>query len=477
MALLAAFAAGGLWAGSEIEGARAAGPVGADSAPRAVTVARTTTIPACTAFVDAAAAKGGDGTPSRPHKTIATAIGATEPGGIICVAEGTYAEQIEPGEKFFTLAGGFQRGSDFKVRDSAKFVSKAKGKGGSFLRIVDPGPKDGELTAIDGFEISGYSQAILRDFYVSQRFEITNNHIHDNVCADASMVGAGFALNNVTGSIRGNVIRNNSCGRGGAGFLNDSTNQNTVVVAGNLIDGNAGTEPDSAHGGALYLFGNTLTITGNVFTNNRVTQWGGGLYVGAYTPGNQPTTATMSWNVYRGNRAGNSGGGFFCDDGATCRSSHEVYEKNCGGNVMVDGGPGGSGPTMSKFDHITNVGALTTDCQNPGIGIFVNTYQVVAPDSHTVTNSIFWGNAEQSDMAVACSSDCGKVKVSVAHSMVQTTYADGSVKISFGPGIVPPADPMFVAPDAGDYRLEAASPAIGKARDRSALGAYGAGGK
>ena len=44
----------------------------------------------------------------------------------------------------------------------------------------------------------------------SQRFDITNNYIHDNMCADQSLVGAGFALNNVSGTIRGNVIREES---------------------------------------------------------------------------------------------------------------------------------------------------------------------------------------------------------------------------------------------------------------------------
>ncbi len=48
-------------------------------------------------------------------------------GAVICVAEGTYAEQLKPGEKIFTLAGGFQRGKDFKVRDSAAYVTKATG--------------------------------------------------------------------------------------------------------------------------------------------------------------------------------------------------------------------------------------------------------------------------------------------------------------------------------------------------------------
>ena len=109
------------------------------------------------------------------------------------------------------------------MRDSAAYVTKATGRGGSFIRIEDPGPKGNQLTVIDGFDISGYSQAIFRDFYDSQRFDITNNHIHDNKCAATTLAGAGFALNNVSGRIEGNVFRNNSCGRGGAGFLNDST--------------------------------------------------------------------------------------------------------------------------------------------------------------------------------------------------------------------------------------------------------------
>ena len=257
--------------------------------PSPVAVARATDIPDCTLFVDAMTGKDGDGSVENPHATIAAAVAAAPSAAIICVAEGTYAEEIKPGEKAFTLAGGFQSGSGFKQRDSAAYVAKAVGKGGSFLRIEDPGPKSA-LSAIDGFDISGFSQAIYRDFYESQRFDITNNHIHDNVCADPSLAGAGFALNNVSGSIKGNVIADNSCGRGGAGFLNDTTNQNTVSIESNRIERNSGTEPDSAHGGALYLFGNTLKVAGNAFIDNTVTQWGRGPLCGrlhAGQPANQ----------------------------------------------------------------------------------------------------------------------------------------------------------------------------------------------
>lgn len=428
-------------------------------------VARATAIPACALFADAQAPDGGDGTVAKPHKTIAAAVEAAKPGAVICVAEGVYPEQLKPGEKHITLAGGFQKGKEFKVRDSAQFVAKAQGKGGSFVEYKDPAPSGDKLTAIDGFEITGYSQAIVRDYYEPQRFDITNNFIHGNKCAEETLVGAGFALNNVSGTIRGNVIQNNSCGRGGGGFLNDTTNKNTVIFDANFVDGNAGTEPDASHGGALYFFGNTLSITNNLIINNTVTQWGGGLYIGAFTPGNQPTTATLKGNVYRGNRAGNSGGGFFCDDGAACDSSDEVYASNCGGNVLVDGG--GPTPTTMKLDHITSVGALDVGCKTPGIGFFVNTYEGSAADSYTITNSIFWDNAEDRDLATSCSTGCQKIQVNVSSSMVQTKYANDGLKIEFGKDNVAPADPTFIAPDKGDYRLQPNSPAAGKGADIS----------
>jgi hypothetical protein len=417
-----------------------------------VTVARTTTIPACTLFVDAAA--NGRGTAQSPFKTIAAAVAAAGNGAAICVAEGTYAEQIKPGEKSFVLAGGFQRGKDFKVRDSAAYVTKATGRGGSFIRIEDPGPKGDQRTVIDGFDISGYSQAIVREYYESQRFDLTNNYIHDNKCASDDLAGAGFALNNVSGRIEGNVFRNNSCGRGGAGFLNDSKNANTVTIERNLIDGNAGTEPGLSHGGALYLFGKTLRITGNLFTRNSVTQWGGGLYLGSDMGSGQHTTANLNWNVYRDNRAGNGGGGMFCDDGATCLSYHEVYERNCGSNILLDSG---SAPatTIARFGQLTNVGALDVDCKAPGAGVRID--NIGAADVYSFVDAIFWGNAPGLDFVATCDTGCGKIRVNVSYSMVQIQYRTQNVRISFGDGIVAPVDPLFADPEKGDFHLKSAA--------------------
>ncbi len=456
LAIAVAVVLGGSAGGFAGAGDRLAAEVSPSAAvPRAVTVARATKIPACTLFVDAAAAAPGKGTVAKPFKTLAAAVAAAKAGAVICVAEGVYAEMLTPGTKPFTLAGGFRSGEAFTVRDSAKYVSRAEGSGGSFLRIEDSGPTGDQLTAIDGFEITGYSQAIVRDFFVSQRFDITNNFIHDNSCSEPGLSGAGFSLSNVSGTIKGNVIARNACGRGGAGALIDPTNENSVLIANNLIAENAGTEPVSSHGGGLYLFTNKLKITANHFVDNTVTGWGAGLFVGAFTAGGEFTTAKMSWNVYQDNRAGIAGGGFFCDDSARCRSDHEIYYRNCGGNIYLDGGPGGSGPTIATFDHLTNVGALAVGCDGPGVGVQIDKDND-SPDAYAFTNAIFWGNAPKRDFAAACGSGCDAVSVAVDYSMVQTRYADGGIEIDFGPGIVRPANPLFVSLKKGDFHLKSA---------------------
>ena len=493
-----AFALAALLGGSLVAGEPASAQQGV---PTAVKTARTTKPMPCTVFVDVAARSGGDGSLARPLRSIAKAVGGALPGAVICVAEGVYTNQIYT-DKPFTLAGGFKSGSGFTVRDSAVFVSRAQGNGqNSFVHIEDLGPSGDELTAIDGFEITGYSQAVYRDVYYSQRFELTNNYIHDNVCSDSTPgAGAGFWLNNVSGVVAKNVFARNKCGRGGAGAVNDSANENTLSIENNRFVENSGTEPVIAHGGALYLFANKLKIIGNVFAENSATGWGGGLYLGAFTGGGQFTNAKLRWNRYHGNRAGIRGGGLFCDDSATCLSEHEIYDGNCGGNIYLDGGPDGSGPTVARFDHLTNYGALDVGCTEPGAGVVI-TKNNDAPDSYSFKNAIFFRNAKRRDFDAFCDGGCGALQVSIDYSMVRRNNSSTGVAISYGPGIVTPENPLFVAPGKGDFHLkstnghwkksgyvadDADSPALAKgdpasptddsparAGDRVELGAYG----
>ncbi|MBX3231174.1 MAG: hypothetical protein KIT84_09555 [Labilithrix sp.] len=429
----------------------------------------TTEIPDCSSYVDAA--KSGNGSAESPYGSIAEAVAASSNGEIICVAEGTYSEKINAGAKAFTLAGGFESGKDFKVRDSAQYVSKAEGGGsGTFVNIEGTG-----LVAIDGFDVSGYGQAIVRQVNSVGQVEITNNVIHDNECPSGGgrvLVGAGFSLANVKATVKGNVFRNNTCGRGGAGALTDSSKQSDFTLANNLIDKNTGDEPESSHGGAIYLFGSAVTVTNNLFTNNSVTGWGGGLFVGSDPTIGQKTVATLTWNVYRSNKAGTNGGGLFCDDGATCNSDHEIFDKNCGGNVYVDSAYNGGTATIGKFDHMTNVNGLEVGCSGEGYG-WKSDRDNTSPDAYEIKNSIFFGNADGQDIVAGCSSSCGSVKLNISYSMVDTNYVQAGLRANFGSGNVAPADPLFVDPAQGDFHLKPNSPARGKGDDGKELGAYG----
>jgi hypothetical protein len=471
----------------EHRGQGAAGPGATTSTPDATTpdavdIAGTQEIPKCTVYVDASAS--GSGTASDQFATIAEAVAAADDGGVICVAEGAYPENVDA-TKPVTLAGGFQAGRNFEVRDSAQYVSKATGTGsGSFVSVQDPGPVG--LIVVDGFEISGYAQGIKRDSTTVQPFNITHNYFHENNCpAGEAISGAGFSMVNVTATIEGNVFRDNHCFRGGAGFIADPAKGSDVTFANNVVDRNSGDEAESAHGGGIYLFATKLTITGNVFTDNTVTGWGGGLFVGSDPSADQHTTASLSWNVFRGNKAGNAGGGFFCDDGATCTSDHDLFDENCGSNVFLDSAYAG-GPTIASFDHMTNVNALAVGCGAPGAGIQTDHGRDV-PDAYEVKNSIFFNNADGGDVNAGCSDTCESATVTISTSMVQTEHAEG-IPVTFGSGIVEPADPLFVDAANGDYHLQStnghftaggdvkdssSSPALGMGADGEELGIYG----
>jgi hypothetical protein len=56
-----------------------------------------------------------------------------------------------------------------------------------------------------------------------------------------------------------------------------------------------------------------------------------------------------------------------------------------------------------------------------------------------------------------CDTGCGKIRVNVSYSMVQTQYGNHGVKISFGEGNVAPVDPLFADPEKGDFHLKSAA--------------------
>ena len=124
---------------------------------------------------------------------------------------------------------------------------------------------------------------------------------------------------------------------------------------------------------------------------------------------------------------------------------------NCGGNIFLDSGAGA--PTIARFEHLTNVGGRTTDCAGPGDGVRIDR-DGEEPDAYVFTNAIFWGNAAGRDIAASCASACGAARLSVTWSMVQRDLVRNGFDVTFSDGIVAPVDPLFAAPEQGDFHLK-----------------------
>ena len=310
-----------------------------ESVPHAVKVARTTAIPGCTMYVDAAS-KGGDGTAGKPYKTIAAAVEAAQPGAVICVAEGSYAEQIAPGEKYFTLAGGFQRGSDFKVARLGAVRLQGAGQGRHHsCASRTPAPRaisSRHRRLRDHGLLAGHLARLLRVAALRHHQQLHPRQRLRRPLACRRRRRAEQRVGHHQGQrVREELVRPRRS-RLPQRLHEREQGLHREQPASTAIQGPSPTVRTAARSTCS---ANTLSITGNEFTNNSVTQWGGGLYVGAYTARQSTDDGDarlehLSRQPRRRCRRRHS-------SATTARhasASHEIYDSNCGGNILLDGG-------------------------------------------------------------------------------------------------------------------------------------------
>ena len=344
--------------------------------------------------------------------TIQVGITAANPGDTVLVAPGTYTENIDFFGKDITVTSS--GGADVTVIDGGQAGSVATFASGETVAAVLEG-----FTLRNGSSFFDGGGVAVRNSSPT----IRNNLIIDNFGCD----GIGVLLNFSSAVVEKNVIDHNvrngcSGGNGGGGIL--VLGVGNAEILDNVISNNVIT---SGNGGGMTLFAaGTPTIRGNLIAGNSASgvspaAEGGGIWIVNFSD------ATIVQNVIVGNTSDQGGGVSWLVPGGEL-GPIVVNNTIAGNTATLDG----SQIFADGFD------AQTLLVNNIIIGPAGGT-AVVCGDFNDINPPVFQFNDVFSPAGPAYGGICNDV-----------TGSDGNIS----------ADPLFVNAAAGDYHVDAGSPAI-----------------
>ena len=443
---------GGGGGGGSADGAAGNGPGALDTTCPALTMPSA----AATAYVDAKAAAGGDGTRAAPFSSLALAFQSAGSDAVIWVTSGTYAETLTVPDSNLAVLGGFAPGFGSRSDACATVLQPAAASAGATDAVLTV-PPEVRRFAIDGLTVQKGARGLAAGGEASGSvLTITSCVFAENGRPDA--VGGAAAFDRVSANVSGSVFRDNNAEKGAAIAL--AGDDATITIERSVFERNVG---HSDHGGALYLSPRSASITGNTFRGNAIGKdvgygWGGAVIV--YRAGAAPVKADFAFNVFTDNLA-SVGGAVFIDDGASATMSHDLLYRNRsiaengvarGAAIYVDGLDGPGTGSRLVADHITVVdNALDQDgavMTARGGGVYLETYSTAV-----FTNSIFWNNGDE---ALFGDPTCS---IAVTYSIAPSTCA-GVATCTIGAGVLQPSDVGFVNAAANDYHELPTSPAV-----------------
>ena len=269
-------------------------------------------------------------------------------------------------------------------------------------------------------------------------------------------------------------VFNRSDGRGGGGYL---VSTGRPLIASCTFSGNY----CSDGGGGIGVGQGDVDFVDCEFASNNNILYGGGLaFHGA-------SNVTMTRCVVRNNLNCNSGGAMYCGVAAAgnltmvdCAITNNsavyiggIMERgghatlmNCiiAGNTANGSGQWGFGGGLGCSGSSTTTSVLTncTIVGNSGTtyGGGVSCYESA---STTLNNCVLWGNTAPNGAQIAIGNRIAAATVSVRYGDSQggaaAVYVGTGSTLNWGPGNID-ANPLFVSPGAGDYRLGGGSPCI-----------------
>ncbi len=164
--------------------------------------------------------------------------------------------------------------------------------------------------------------------------------------------------------------------------------RSTLKITNSTFSHNTSNSPFSeggTSGGAIFWAGPDIRLNGCTISANKAPVDGGGIYLSGYGYG--PNRAIITNSKISGNAAGQNGGGIF--DGI-----FELTVVNCivSGNVALQSGAGLYSAEGTRTPEIINTTFADNWARKYGGGIYDSSCNRL----FTITNSIFWGNADNS---------------------------------------------------------------------------------